>query len=89
MGLKLSAVLVLLLVGIATSLPRLGLAPAAGSGNGGRLRHAQSGGGAAEVQLLRDGEEVAQVSQLHRTDPYLERLNCSRLLYWTAAMPSA
>src|SRR5262245_43430058 len=54
----------------------------------GRLRDAQAGGGAAEVQLLGDGQEVAQVAELHRIDSYLGCLNCSRFLYWTAALPS-
>ena len=31
----------------------------------GRLRHVKALGGAAEVQLLRDRDEVPQVSQLH------------------------
>ena len=31
----------------------------------GRLRHVQALGGAAEMQLLRDRDEVPQVSQLH------------------------
>jgi hypothetical protein len=54
-----------------------------------RLRHVQARRGAAEVQLLRDGQEVAEVAELHGGDSYPAGLNSSRRLYWTTERPHA
>src|SRR5262249_10327707 len=56
-----------------------------------RLRHVQAGGRAREVQLLGDGDEVAEVAELHRDvldidRRYLIRIMTRRTIYWTSRM---
>src|SRR5690606_30158769 len=47
-----------------------------------RLGNAQQFGGPAEMQLLGDGDEIAQVTQLHEPSISRETYHSCRILYW-------